>query len=206
MIEQESVNKGERTQAAVIAAAYELFVQQGYHGTSMRQIAERAGLALGGVYNHFAGKEAIFEAVLLTYHPFVTVLPRLAELGDGYGNKEELLRAAAHLFMSEMQQEKGLFNLLLIETIDLHGRHMADMFDVVLPRLLQFQAQLDSLPGEMRAQSPAALFRSFVGTVTAYFVTEALLADTAMVRMGTLSVDDLMDIYLHGLLIEDGAV
>jgi hypothetical protein len=45
-------------------------MEQGYHATSMRQIAERADLALGGIYNHFASKEDIFEAIIMDKHPY----------------------------------------------------------------------------------------------------------------------------------------
>ena len=46
----------------------------------MRQIAQKADLALGGIYNHFDSKEAVFKAVIAAYHPFVDVIPRLEEL------------------------------------------------------------------------------------------------------------------------------
>ena len=45
--------KGEHTRGSIINAAHSLFANQGYAATSMRQIAEEAGLALGGIYNHF---------------------------------------------------------------------------------------------------------------------------------------------------------
>ena len=52
---QNDATKGERTRTAIIDAAFDLFVRKGYHATSMRQIADEAGLAPGGLYNHFAG-------------------------------------------------------------------------------------------------------------------------------------------------------
>ena len=61
----EPLRKGEATQARILDAAYSLFMEQGYHGTSMRQIVERAGVTTGGVYNHFASKEEIWVAVFL---------------------------------------------------------------------------------------------------------------------------------------------
>ncbi|MCE7861481.1 MAG: TetR/AcrR family transcriptional regulator, partial [Chloroflexi bacterium CFX2] len=61
---KETPTKGEVTRLAIEDAAVELFIEQGYHATSMRQIADRAGLALGGIYNHFASKEEIFEAIV----------------------------------------------------------------------------------------------------------------------------------------------
>ena len=54
-------SKSDRTNAAILEAAGTLFTSQGYAATSMRQVAESAGLALGSIYNHFPSKEAIFE-------------------------------------------------------------------------------------------------------------------------------------------------
>ena len=61
-MKKEKQTKGEATRLAIEDAAIELFMEQGYHATSMRQIAKRAELALGGIYNHFASKDEIFEA------------------------------------------------------------------------------------------------------------------------------------------------
>ena len=50
--------------ARVLGAAAELFVAQGYAGTTLRQIAEAAGIKAGSVYHHFDSKEDLFVAVL----------------------------------------------------------------------------------------------------------------------------------------------
>jgi AcrR family transcriptional regulator len=70
--------RGEQTKSDITSAAFELFSRQGYHGTSMRQIAQAAGIALGGIYNHFDNKEQIFVQVLLEHHPIYEVLPNLS--------------------------------------------------------------------------------------------------------------------------------
>src|SRR5512136_553705 len=69
--------KGERTRAAIVDAAYQLFLCNGYHGTSMRDIAEAAGIALGGIYNHIATKEDIYVAMVAERHPFINIVPAL---------------------------------------------------------------------------------------------------------------------------------
>jgi AcrR family transcriptional regulator len=202
------MNKGERTRAAIIEAAYALFVQQGYHGTSMRQIAQRAELALGGIYNHFENKEAIFKAVIIAYHPFVTIIPKLEELEDEGSrdaySTEQLLRNAAHMFVRELEQQDGLFNLMFIELIELNGRHMPELVDHVLPYVLRFQERLAvEQQDQLRAETPVAFFRSFIGTVFTYYVMNELLSGTAVMQMGPLSVDELLDIYFHGLFLEN---
>jgi AcrR family transcriptional regulator len=51
-MDQEELTQGEQTKSEITQVAYRLFLEQGYHGTSMRQIAQNSGIALGGIYNH----------------------------------------------------------------------------------------------------------------------------------------------------------
>ena len=42
----------------------ELFSRKGFHGTSVRELARKAGIKESSLYNHYQGKEAILEAIL----------------------------------------------------------------------------------------------------------------------------------------------
>lgn len=53
----------QRTRADVLAAAERLFVQRGFHSTSLDQVAGEAGYTKGAVYSNFASKEELFLAV-----------------------------------------------------------------------------------------------------------------------------------------------
>jgi TetR/AcrR family transcriptional repressor of mexJK operon len=53
-----------RSRAAVVEAALELFLGKGYAGTTMDEIAARAGLTKRTVYNNFAGKDALFTEIV----------------------------------------------------------------------------------------------------------------------------------------------
>ncbi len=48
---------------AILGAALELFVDRGFHGTSVPSVAERAGVAAGTIYHYFASKEALVNAL-----------------------------------------------------------------------------------------------------------------------------------------------
>lgn len=50
----------------ILDEAARLFVAYGYHGISMREIAEAAGLSKAGLYYHFKDKEDLFLAILST--------------------------------------------------------------------------------------------------------------------------------------------
>jgi len=47
----------------ILEAAITCFIRQGYHQTGMRDVAAQAGVSLGNVYNHFAGKEEILTTI-----------------------------------------------------------------------------------------------------------------------------------------------
>jgi AcrR family transcriptional regulator len=48
----------------ILDAAEQLFAEKGFAGTVVRDIATRAGLHPGSLYNHFESKQALYEAVL----------------------------------------------------------------------------------------------------------------------------------------------
>src|SRR5690606_25536207 len=53
-----------RTRAAILAAASDLFRDQGFDETSIQQIADAADTGTGTVYGYFSSKEEILRAVL----------------------------------------------------------------------------------------------------------------------------------------------
>jgi len=57
--------RGDRTQAKLIEATLAVVAEVGYARASTRAIAERAGVAEGTIYRHFADKPALFFAAAL---------------------------------------------------------------------------------------------------------------------------------------------
>jgi AcrR family transcriptional regulator len=53
----------QRTREEIVAAADRLFVEQGFHATSVDQIATAAGYTKGAVYSNFDAKEDVFFAI-----------------------------------------------------------------------------------------------------------------------------------------------
>ena len=52
------------TRERIRDVAEELFADRGFNGASMRDIAGRCGLGQASLYNHFEGKQGLYEAVL----------------------------------------------------------------------------------------------------------------------------------------------
>lgn len=70
--------QGRATRDQLIDVATGLFAEQGYEGTSIEEVLGTAGVSRGALYHHFAGKEALFEAVVRTVED--RILAGLAEV------------------------------------------------------------------------------------------------------------------------------
>jgi AcrR family transcriptional regulator len=66
--------RADDTQLMIEAAALELFTTQGFHGTNIREIAEKAGISQGAIYTYYPSKERIFEQLVATYRGCMTSL------------------------------------------------------------------------------------------------------------------------------------
>lgn len=58
-----SAGGGSDKREAILDAALELFVERGFWGTAVPEIAERAGVGAGTIYRYFESKEALVNAI-----------------------------------------------------------------------------------------------------------------------------------------------
>lgn len=194
------ITKGDRTRAALLDAAKRLFVSKGYHGTSMREIADEAGLAVGGIYNHFGNKEDIFVGVLMERHPFLVVLPAL-QAAQGQ-TVDLLLRDAAQRMLVELGQNQEFLNLMFIEFVEFEAKHVPQLYQALFPPLMQFAQQLQATRGPLREIPLPIVLRSFLGLFFSYFITDLIMGSQMPAALKAGAFDYFMEIYLHGILAE----
>ena len=190
--------KGEHTRQQIIQAAHRLFVERGYHGTSMRQIAEQAGLALGGIYNHFAGKEDILAVVMMERNPYLDIVPAL-EAAQGE-TTEALVRDAAAGMLAALKNRPDDLQLMFIEIVEFKGQHFPQLFENLFPQMIGFAQRLVQVNGDLRPIPPPTLLRAFVGFFFAYFMTEWLMGDQFPSQSQQSAFEDFVNIYLYGIL------
>jgi AcrR family transcriptional regulator len=199
---KEILSKGETTRLAVEDAAIELFIKNGYHATSMRQIAEHAGLALGGIYNHFSSKEEIFEGIVVDKHPYKKVLPLI--LGAQGETTEDFLKNAMKIIVDELKREPYYLKLMMIEFVEFNGGHGAAMLKEITPTVLPVFEQVIKMRKDLRVTNPAMLMRSFLGLVISYFITEMVIANSVISKLMPKNSDEVyVDIFLHGVMKEN---
>ena len=201
MIKKEKHKKGEATRLAIEEAAIMLFMEQGYHATSMRQIAERTELALGGIYNHFASKEEIFAGIIIDKHPYRVILPAIiAAEGE---TLEDFFKNAFNIIISELGAHPEFVNLMLIELVEFKGKHGSMMLREIAPKILPIFERVIKARKDLRVTTPAVLMRSFIGLVVSYLITDMVIANSVISKLMPKNISDAyVDIYLHGILKE----
>ncbi len=197
-----AVDRREHTRTHILQAAHDLFIEQGYHGTSMRQIARAAHIALGGLYNHFSSKEKVFEAVFLTFHPYHQVLPLIASAQGA--NLEQMVRDAIRRMAEVVEGRPDFMNLMFIEMVEFKSVHARQLFTYLFPQGIQIQQQLvESYPEQMRSIPSPMVVRTFLGLFFGYYLTEIAIAPAAPAEFRQDAMQYFVDIYLHGILAID---
>ena len=106
----------------IMETALELFAENGFHATSMSQIAKKAGISKGLTYNYFESKKEILEELIQS--GFETIFETLDENKDGIVTKDEFVQFIRHNFSmvrKNLQHWKLFFSLLV-------QPHVADTF------------------------------------------------------------------------------
>ncbi len=89
------------TAERILDAAEALFAEKGFAGTAVRDIASAVDLTPASLYNHFANKQALYEAVLERgIRPLIAQLESVAREGGSVETVEQLvaqLRRTPHL-------------------------------------------------------------------------------------------------------------
>ncbi|HYC91247.1 MAG TPA: TetR/AcrR family transcriptional regulator [Thermoanaerobaculia bacterium] len=171
--------KSERSRRAVLDAALQLFASQGYRATTMREIAEQAGVSTGNVYHHFPDKERIFRELIDEYFaiadtnrfPFRRALGTLAGFPD---NLEQLGFAARE----SIRQYRDYNLLIYVDVIEFGGTHIQKFYGEMserYTRMMEEQGSLEEIRGKLRPNvSPTSALLLTTRMFFNYFSVEIL--------------------------------
>ena len=99
----------------VLQAAHRLFSEQGYHGTTTRQIAEEAGVGESVLFRNFGSKAELFETTILS--PFSEFVNHWAKIWNVSVTSEsdpaEVARSFVKGFYGLASEHKELFRTLV---------------------------------------------------------------------------------------------
>ncbi len=187
-----------RSRQQIVSAAHRLFLEQGFHGTTMRQIAKESGAALGSLYNHFADKDDLFRAVFEAYNPYPLLLIAL-ENSQGR-TTEELARTAARRLVTQLNARPDLIKLVFIDVVEFQGKHLRQSYPQVAPGMESFARRLSRDQATARDLSTDGLLRAFFGLFYTFHMTEMLLGKPPDPDAQAAALQELIEIYLFGII------
>jgi AcrR family transcriptional regulator len=174
-MKRKTTTKGDTTRQTIIDSALELFTSKGYHGSSVRDIAEKSGLVVAAIYNHFPDKEAIFVSVLNNWHPLIRILPLLESAENT--RVDAFLRSVGLNLLAEFREHPEISSIIFIELLEFNSQHMLNLSENLIPHIQKFAQRVAEAEGKIVEMSPAELFSSLMSAVLAYHISSRLLVN-----------------------------
>ena len=108
----------------IMAAAKNVFARNGFHNTTIADVANEAGLPVSAVYQHFDSKDALFHALIAAEeHALRThVAIALAQSGEQFGYAETPFRATLRATFEYFEADKATTKLLFRDAYQLDKR------------------------------------------------------------------------------------
>jgi AcrR family transcriptional regulator len=185
-------------------AAKELFIKQGFHATSMRDIAKTAGVSLGNLYNYFQTKDAILESIIGKYQKTID-----QKLHDIFVRSDEPLEPENLLAMGQMVKDlvnnhHDFWLLMYIDVLEFQNRHFRKMFEGLTENLRRrFNDYFDDLKFKgylYEKVDPAVGFTAIYMQFFNYFLVEKLFCGNTHFGLDDDAViESLTEIFCRGI-------
>ena len=179
-----------RRRADMVAIAAELFAQKGYRATTVREIADAAGILSGSLYHHFDSKESIGDEILSGFINEVLADYRSAvvEAADPRAALEQIVRTTSRT----LAQHRAALTMLQND-----WNYFASQ-----PRFAYMPKVLREIEriwiGQLDAGKQAGLFRADLDTKLTYrLLQDVLWIPAQWRRTRSYSTDQVIDGFLR---------
>ena len=189
-------------------AARKLFIKQGFHATSMRDVSKYAEVSLGNLYNYYPTKEAIFESIINQYQDVVDEKLRNIFLDIDEPLEPSNLKRLGVMLGELVNENSDYWLLMYIDVLEFQNRHFRRMFQgltdkfrvVFLEKFEQAQERGDLRTGVDAAVVFTAAYMQFFN----YFLVEKLFGgDSHLGITDEQALNCLTKIFAYGVLSEE---
>jgi AcrR family transcriptional regulator len=192
----------EKNQEKIEAAALRLFIRRGFYGTSVRDIAQEAGVSLGNIYNYYRTKEQLFSSLVRRYGVRMGELQQKL-LSPLLGNLDAAaLKRLARAVRRIVYQEPDYWRLMYIDVTEFENRHFAHIFRDLSRTLLKMMPPESQRRNGLRPQIDFSLaFTAIYQQFFTYFLVEKLFGGKQHLGMpDDRAIAQLIEIYTRGAL------
>jgi AcrR family transcriptional regulator len=173
------LRRGPLTRSQILDASLKLFSDRGFTRTSVRDIAQAAGITDAAIYYHFASKRELFEA-LIEERGFTAALEDLEKAELTVGPREAVVGMATNA-LAFIYQNRDLMKVLMLEAMAEDAvateeyRVLVQRWERGLVRIIRRYAD----QGLLRTDAPEALAAQLAVTVIGAFADYMMMTPTA---------------------------
>jgi AcrR family transcriptional regulator len=133
--------RSERSRQQILEAALRLFSHQGYRGTSIREIAEAAGISTGNLYHQFPDKETLFRTLLDQYWQAIESPEFPLNRALAAGAFPEDLEALGRAARESVERYREYVALIYVDVVEFEGSHIRRFYTEMAERFATFMAR-----------------------------------------------------------------
>lgn len=161
--------RGPHTRQQILDASLRLFSKRGFARTTVRDIAQQAGITDAAIYYHFESKRELLEA-LVEERGFLNQLQNLERVSADFPLKQTLLWMA-HGAINIMDQNRDFLRLIIMEglggdqaSVEQYHR-LIDLWEDALGAVLRRYEE----KGDLASDSAGTLSRQIIYTILMAF-------------------------------------
>lgn len=186
------------------AAALQVFVKQGFHGTSIRDIATASGVSIGNIYNYYKTKEDLYRCIAENYEAKMQPLriQAVAETKDLFAAKD--LTQLAYRIRDIVHRETDYWRLMYIDVTEFGNQHFAHIYRNLASDLkTKMGARLKPAKGNWKGVDPALAFASIYLQLYTYFLVETLFGGKQHLGVSDdIAIQQMITMFCRGIGVE----
>jgi TetR/AcrR family fatty acid metabolism transcriptional regulator len=178
----------------ILAAASKVFGEMGYHKAKVKDIAVRAGIGKGTVYEYFSSKRELFEETI--FHMLEVAFKQASESVDGKRDPVEKLKALIDLQASLLKRDGNAAALFMKNSGDIQ----TEMLEMLLAHRKRI---LDLIAGIIEEGIEKEVFRQVDSHLAAILfmgvLQEAGAISCTGSRISCRTIDTILDYMINGI-------
>lgn len=185
----------------IIEAAITLFAQQGFDGTSTKQIASSIGITEGLIFHYFPTKFDLLNAVLETRHGFIGELRQILDQAQ-QRPVGEVLPEIATRWLQLLRNEADITSVLFA-TAQTNPKVYVALQSIIQEGTERLASYLRSCiqTGELRTDLPVETSASmFFAALMIFFLSHRTLSESSWEQQAPAFCQELYLVWLHGAI------
>jgi AcrR family transcriptional regulator len=182
----------------IISSATQLFIEHGYFGLSMRQIAETVGVTKAALYYHFNDKEDLFLSILETY--LLRIEKLVTDIRQTEITNKQKIDLIVRRILGQPVDQRAIIRLASQEMAHLSDqsrRSFGGRYHDRFVRHIELILNDGITAGEFRSLDPKVATWSLLGMMYPYFYP----VHTEDIALSDETIHQLVNIFLEGVTV-----